>query len=103
MEQEFLSNGLSAFTEENYQTALSYFSKALEKNEANETALLYKACTHNKLGEYDFALKDLQQIKTETFETLYQQALEHLNSKKFEEARNDLQKAKELTSLTDDE
>jgi Flp pilus assembly protein TadD len=101
--EELLSAGLTAFIQDNYQTALSYFSKALEKDAENEKALLYRASTYNKIGEYDLALKDLHLVKTEYFELLYQRALAHFHNEKVEEAKKDLQKAKELKSLTNEE
>jgi tetratricopeptide (TPR) repeat protein len=103
MEQELISNGLSAFIEDNYQTAISYFSKALEKNESNEKALLYRASAHNKIGEYGLALKDLSQIKTDSFDVVYQRALANFYSENFEEARKDLHKARDSYSLSDSE
>jgi tetratricopeptide (TPR) repeat protein len=96
MEEELISNGLSAFIEDNFQTAVSYFSKVLEKNESNERALLYRACAHNKIGEYELALKDLTQIKTESFEILYQRAIAHLYGENFEEAKKALNEAKKI-------
>jgi Flp pilus assembly protein TadD len=93
MEHELISNGLSAFVEDNLQTALAYFSKALEKNETNEKALLYRACTSIKIGEYDNALKDLDRIKEPTFETLYQKAIAYFNKENFEEAKKHLTSA----------
>jgi tetratricopeptide (TPR) repeat protein len=102
MENELLNNGLSEFIEDNYHTALSYFSEALEKNEHCERALLYKGCTHNKLGEYELAISDFSKITNPNFDVLYNRAIAYFNSEKLEDAKKDLNKLKEST-LTEDE
>ena len=102
MEEELISNGLTAYIEDNLQTALSYFSKAIEKNENNEKALLYRACTYNKLGEYEIALRDLEKVNNDSFDVSYQKAFAYFNSEKFEEAKKTISKVDSTTLSSED-
>ena len=63
MSYELINCGKQSYAEENYQTALSYFSKTLEKDQNDDLALLYRGCTYNKLGIYDKAIEDFDNLE----------------------------------------
>ncbi len=97
MENELINSGKLAFIEENYETALSYFSKAIEKDENNYLAYLYRGCTLNKLGAYDNAIIDFSQVEKsgKTNEYLSHRGLAYFYNENFTEASKDLHLAKE--------
>jgi Flp pilus assembly protein TadD len=97
MENALINSGKQAFIEENYESALSYFSKALEKDENNYIAHLYRGCTYNKLGDYDNAIDDFNQVQKsgKTHDYLYNRALSHYYNENLSEASKDLNEANE--------
>ena len=107
MKHELLNYGKQSFAEENYQTALSYFSNTLEKDEKDENdelALLYRGCTYNKLGIYDKAIEDFNNLEklNKTEEFLISRAIAHFYSENYKEAKLDLERAREKASSEED-
>jgi tetratricopeptide (TPR) repeat protein len=104
MKHELLNYGKQSFAEGNYQTALSYFSNTLEKDENDDFALLYRGCTYNKLGIYDKAIEDFNNLEklNKTEEFLVSRAIAHFYSENYKEAKLDLERAREKVTSEED-
>lgn len=106
MEEELIRSGLSSFMEENYTTAISYFSKALEKNPDNKDAFLYRGCTYNKIGDYTSALSDLNSAEKQSganFDISFNKAIANFHNSELKETASELSKCEDLKELTDEQ
>ncbi len=108
MEFELIKSGLEAYMEENYKTAVDQFSKALEKDTNNVEALIYRAASYNKLGNFSAGLDDLNRAECDnkneqhSYEIFYNRAKLLINLNNFKSASEDLNKAKSLNGLSDE-
>jgi len=108
MDYELIQSGLEAFIQENYKTSVDQFSKALEKSSENIEALIYRAASYNKLGNFNSGIEDLNKAESEnkneefTYEILYHRAKLFINLNNFKSAQDDLTKAKSLNGLSDE-
>lgn len=108
MEIELIKSGLEAFMQENYQTAIDQFSKALEKDVDNIEGLIYRAASYNKLGNSSAGVEDLNKAESlnkneeHSYEILYNRAKLLINLNNFKSALDDLNKAKSLNGLNDE-
>ncbi|KAI9205070.1 SGS-domain-containing protein [Polychytrium aggregatum] len=59
-ELAFLAQANSAFVDEDYETALSFYSQAISANPSNPECYLKRASTYTKLGLHSQALSDAQ-------------------------------------------
>ena len=106
MEDEFLQSGLTAIMDENYNTAIDYFSKIISKNEKHYKALLFRGVANVKKGDYDSALADLNKAeeireKDTNDDLFYFKGVALFYSQELEKAKEQLEKA--LTMKTNDE
>ena len=106
MEDEFLQSGFTAIMDENYNTAIDYFSKIISKNEKHYKALLFRGVANVKKGDYDSALADLSKAeeireKDTNDDLFYFKGVALFYSQELEKAKEQLEKA--LTMKTNDE
>ena len=105
MEEELFHYGLTNLIEENYQTAIDYFSKSLEKN-INYDAYLYRGCAYFKFGDYASAISDFnqaEQLKQNTFAVYYNRAQAHFYNQDNQSGLSDLTKAREFENLSQEQ
>jgi tetratricopeptide (TPR) repeat protein len=103
MEEEFFNYGLTSLMEENYKTAIEYFSKSLERKSDDYDVYLYKGHAYFKLGDYASAISDFNQAEKLTdnsFDVLYHRAKAHFFNQDFKSGFTDLNRAKQLNYLT---
>ena len=106
MEDDLIHNGVEAYINQNYKTAVDQFSKCLEKNSENFSALIYRGCSLIKLGEYSGALTDFnnaEKIKGSNYDVLYNRSKAHFMNMDFKSGQDDLNKAQALENLSDEE
>jgi tetratricopeptide (TPR) repeat protein len=104
MEDNLLQIGMTAFIEENYETAIDQFSKSIEKNADNSEALLFRGCSYLKLGYYDKAVSDFNQteiLSGEFYHLLVNRSQAHFFNMDFKQSHADLSKLKSMTNLND--
>ena len=101
MSEEFISVGLLNFIDFNYKTALENFNKALQKDENNLDAILYRGICNLKLGNYDQAISDLNKAESQSsssFEISYNRGISYLYNCEINYAKQDLEQAKKLAN-----
>lgn len=106
MEEEFLQSGLTAIMDENYNTAIDYFTKIISKNDKNYKALLYRGVANVKKGDYENALSDLNKaeeirVKDSDDDLFYFKGVALFYSQELEKAKEQFEKA--LTMKTNDD
>jgi Flp pilus assembly protein TadD len=104
MEDNLIQSGMTAYIEENYETAIDQFSKSLEKSALNSEALLFRGCSYLKSGQFDKALKDFNQVEElsgEFYDLLLNRTEAHFYNMDFEKAHSDFAKLKSISNLND--
>jgi tetratricopeptide (TPR) repeat protein len=106
MADEFFNYGLTSLMEDNYQTAIEYFTKSLERNPESYDSHLYRGIAYFKFGDYSSSISDLnnaEKIKENSFDVLYNRAKTHFYNQDFTNGINDLKRARDLGNLTEEQ
>ncbi len=106
MDSDLIHSGLISYMDENFKTAVDQFSKALEKNPDNFEALVYRACSFLKLGNYSSSIDDLNKadkLKENNYEVLYNRAKAYFLSMDFTKGQAELVRLKELSGLSEEQ
>jgi tetratricopeptide (TPR) repeat protein len=89
LNSEIFNKGVRSYICDNFKQAISNFSELIKADKSNFEALLYRASSYIKIGNYSESLKDLiiaEKLNSKSFELFYKKGIANFKLENFLEA-----------------
>ena len=96
MDSDILNLGVHAYISDDFKQAADLFTKVIDSEKDNQNALLYRASSYIKLGQFESAIYDLTNLEKKgnaSFELYYKLGYAYFNALNFKEANDSLKQA----------